>query len=245
MSSQIWDPFLTARDSEVIGDSGFSARAGFGARPALLVVDVTYAFCGDAPMPVEQAVKRWRTACGEEAWTAVAAIRRLINAAHARGLPVIYTTHKRRADGWDRGSGAWKNSRSPEDRDPRRHGRDREAIVDEIAPAPHDIVINKSKPSAFFATPLMSQLTLLGADSLIVTGGTTSGCVRASVVDAFSHNLRVSVPAAAVFDRCQASHAVNLLDMQTKYADVVTLSETESYLQGLPDGLFELPAGGR
>jgi nicotinamidase-related amidase len=115
--------------------------------------------------------------------------------------------------------------------------------VAEIAPQPRDIVICKQKPSVFFGTPLASFLTLLGADSLIVTGTTTSGCVRATVIDAFSHNYRVSVVEEGCFDRSQASHAINLCDMHAKYADIVKLDEALAFIESLPRGLFDLPKG--
>ncbi|MDH5750084.1 MAG: isochorismatase family protein [Rhodospirillales bacterium] len=243
MNERIWNSFLTSRDKRVLERSGFGADAGYGKRPAVLVIDATYAFCGDEPLPVEEAALRWRTACGDEAWQAIGIIGGILETARAKGVPVIYTTHTRRPDGWDRGSGHWKNVRSKEDTEPDRHSQDREAIVDEIAPEHQDIVVNKSKPSAFFSTPLMNYLTLLQVDQVIITGGSTSGCVRATAVDAYSNNLRVTVVEDAVFDRCQASHAVNLLDMQTKYADVRPASDVEAYLKGLPKGLFELPSG--
>ncbi len=243
VNERIWNSFLTPRDKAVLERTGFGAAAGFGARPAVLVIDTTYAFCGDEPLPLEEAAQRWRTACGEEAWQAVSVIGGILKAARGRGVPVIYTTHKRRPDGWDRGSGHWKNVRSKEDTEPGRHNRDREAIVDAIAPEPRDIVVNKSKPSAFFATPLMSYLTLLQVDQVIVTGGATSGCVRATAVDAYSNNLRVSVVEDAVFDRCQASHAVNLWDLHSKYADVRPSADIIGYLEKLPAGMFDLPSG--
>ena len=109
-------------------------------------------------------------------------------------------------------------------------------IMDEIVPGPSDIVIRKLKPSAFSGTPLKSFLTLLGADSIIVAGTTTSGCVRATVMDAFSENLRVVVAEDACFDRAQASHAINLCDMNAKYADVVSLETVMEYLETLRVG---------
>jgi len=107
-----------------------------------------------------------------------------------------------------------------------------------IGPLPDDLVVYKQKPSAFYGTPLLSWLILLGADSLIVTGTTTSGCVRASVLDAFSNNLRVSLVEEGCFDRAQASHAINLCDMHAKYADVVKLDEALAQIDRLPEGLF-------
>ena len=105
-------------------------------------------------------------------------------------------------------------------------------------PPAADLVIGKLKPSAFHGTPLRSHLTLLGADSLVICGTTTSGCVRASVIDAFSYNLKVSVIEECVFDRGQASHKINLFDMAMKYADVISLKETVDYIRGLPDNLY-------
>ena len=104
-------------------------------------------------------------------------------------------------------------------------------------------MIKKLKPSGFYGTNLESFLTLLQADSVIIVGTTTSGCVRATAIDAFSANYRVTVVEDGCFDRSQASHAINLCDMNAKYADVVAAEEVEDYFQGLPGDLFDLPTG--
>ncbi len=245
MSEHIWDKFLTERDKQVFAKAGFGARQGFGKRPAIIVIDVNYNFCGDKREPILESIKRWHTSCGEEAWDGIKAIRRLLAAARAKELPVIYSTGTRRPDAWDAGSWAWKNSRTTERGLAPQAGVNGNDIVADIAPQSQDIVICKHKPSVFSGTPLRSFLTLLGADSLIVTGTTTSGCVRATVIDAFSENYRVSVVEEGCFDRSQASHAVNLCDMHAKYADVVKLQEAITYIEGLPKGLFDLPRGER
>jgi nicotinamidase-related amidase len=239
MSEPVWNRFLTERDKQVFAAGGFGARQGYGKRPAVLVVDVNYFFCGDKREPILESVKRWRASCGEEAWDGVAAIQKLLSAARGRGLPVIYTTGSRRPDNWDAGSWVWKNPRGLER--PRTKGTDLDGntIVKEIAPQPEDIVIAKHKPSAFYGTPLQGFLVQLRADSLIVTGTTTSGCVRASVVDAFSNNYRVTVVEEGCFDRSEASHALSLCDMHAKYADVVKLDEAVKFVQSLPEGLFD------
>ena len=241
MSNATWDPFLTERDRQVIAASGFGAMQGYGKRPVLLVIDVNYAFCGDKPAPILESIKTWRTSCGEDAWQALPAIRQLLEAAHAKGLPVIYTTGVRRDDNWDAGAWAWKSSRSHERQVAPQSRAEGDTILAEIAPQQRDIVIRKQKPSAFFGTPLSSYLTLLKADSLIVAGTTTSGCVRASVVDAFSHNYRVALVEEGCFDRSQASHALSLFDLHAKYADVVALRDALAYMGQLPEGMFELP----
>jgi maleamate amidohydrolase len=239
----IWNQFLTERDKQVFATSGYGAKQGFGKRPAILVIDVNYAFCGDKPEPILESIKRWRNSCGAESWDSIKAIKRLIMAGRGKGLPIIYTTGIRRPDNWDSGSWSWKNNRS--DEAPKvNNAIDGNEIVADIAPAPQDIVIYKQKPSGFFGTPLLSYLVLLGVDSLIVTGTTTSGCVRASVLDAFSNNYRISLVEEGCFDRSQASHAINLCDMNAKYADVIKLDEALGFIQTLKPGLFELPSGG-
>jgi nicotinamidase-related amidase len=250
MSDPIWAPFLTERDKQVFAASGYGARQGFGKRPAILVIDVNYNFCGDRREPILESIKRWRNSCGAEAWDGVAAIKTLIDAGRAKGLPILYSTGVRREDDWDAGSWAWKNSRSAERVLPSTADSSKQAdgntIVPDIAPGPDDLVVYKQKPSAFYGTNLMSWLMLLGADSLIVTGTTTSGCVRATVLDAFSNNLRVSLVEEGCFDRAQASHAINLCDMHAKYADVIKLEESLAFIGGLPAGLFpNLPGTGR
>ena len=242
MSEPVWNRFLTERDKQVFAAGGFGARQGYGKRPALVIIDVNYSFCGERPEPILESIKRWRASCGEEAWAGIAAIRKLIDAAQERGLPVIYTTGMRREDRWDAGSWAWKNPRVTEK--PRTEtGADGYTIVREIAPQPRDLVILKHKPSAFFGTPLSSFLVQLGVDSLLLTGTTTSGCVRATAVDAFSNNYRVAVIEEGCFDRSQASHAMSLCDLHEKYADVVPLEDALRFMSSLPSEMFKLPPG--
>ena len=235
--------FLTERDKQVFEAAGYGTRQGFGKRPALLVIDVNSNFRGDKREPILESIKCWRNSCGEEAWDGVEAIARLVEACRAKGLPILYTTGDKRADNGDAGSWAWKNRRNGEAPRVPVSNRDGNDVVDEIAPGPRDVVIRKLKPLGFEGTPLASFLTLLGADSVLVTGTTTSGCVRATVLDAFSLNHRIFVVEEGCFDRSQASHAINLRDMHAKYADVVPLEETPGFIEGLPEGLFELPSG--
>jgi nicotinamidase-related amidase len=241
VGERVWDKFLTERDKAVFTAAGYAQPMGLGKKPAILIIDVNYHFCGDRPEPILDSIKRWPNSCGEDAWAAIPHIQALIRAARGKGLPVIYTTGAYRADGWDYGSWLWKTSRLRE-RQPKRN-RDGDEIVAEIAPAPADIVIGKLKPSAFHGTPLRAHLTLLGADSLVICGTTTSGCVRASVIDAFSENYRIALAEEACFDRSQASHAINLMDMNAKYCDVRPTAELVAEIETLPDGLFKLPAG--
>ena len=245
MLEPIWSRFLTERDQAVFAASGYGARGGFGKRPALLIIDVNWAFCGDKPEPILESIKRWRNSCGEDAWVALPYIKSLIDKCRQKGVPVIYPTGARRADNWDGGSWLWKNARGGEDTSGRLRGSnlDGNQIVTPIAPGPRDIVVYKQKPSGFFGSNLASYLTLLGCDSVIVTGTTTSGCVRATVLDAFSLNYRIALAEEGCFDRSQASHAINLCDMNAKYADVVKTSEVLAFLDQLPSNMFDLPKG--
>ena len=242
MSERVWDEFLTDEDKKVFRAAGYGARAGFGERPAVLVIDVMYGFTGERDEPILESIKTWPNSCGQYAWRAVPHLQKLLDAARRKGLPVIYTASGFRDDLWDMGSWGWKNARTG-DWDGSGQNRDGNDIIDEIAPQPTDIVIYKLKPSAFHGTPLAALLTLLKVDTLIVTGTTTSGCVRASVIDAFSENLRVALMEEGCFDRSQASHAINLCDMNAKYADVVPAAEVLTYVASRPAGQFELPAG--
>jgi nicotinamidase-related amidase len=233
----IWDDVLPELDRKVFEAAGWGRRAGLGSRPVVMVIDVNYNFVGDRPEPILESIKRWRFSCGERGWEGVRAIRRLLERARALRLPVIYTTNPRRPDGFDLGVWNLKNHRSTDDVDVAGHKGNE--IVDEVAPRPGDLFIEKKKPSAFFGTPLVSYLVSLRADTIILTGTTTSGCVRATAVDAVSYNFRVGIPEECVWDRGELTHKVNLFDLHQKYCDVMTLDETLSYLGGLEPGLFD------
>lgn len=226
----LWDDLLTPLDREVLRLSGYGTRQGLGDKPAVLVVDVTYNFTGERSEPIVDAVRRSRNACGVEAWTAVESIRQVLAAAREVPVPVIYTMGEPRRRQADVGRWGGKNVRAAEEAAAGQWDRGNR-IVDEIAPQPDDLVIRKSKPSAFFGTPLASYLNEMSVDSVLLMGGTTSGCVRATVVDAFSFNYRVGVVLEGTFDRFAASHKVNLFDMGAKYADILTMDEAKAYLR--------------
>lgn len=223
-----WDRFLTAQDREVAAQAGYGARMGFGEVPVLMIVDATYAFCGDPGQTLEESQATYRNSCGANAWAAVDAMATLIATARTSGVPVVYTKPFRaRPDGFNRGRWLDKNRRGREDIAPPARTYD---ICDALAPGPLDLVVEKEKPSAFFGTPVPGYLTDLGADTVIVCGGVTSGCIRSTVLDAFSYNYRVAVVEEGTFDRVEASHWINLFDMDLKYADVMGVAEVQSYL---------------
>jgi nicotinamidase-related amidase len=237
-----WDSYLTERDKRIFPASGYGQRGGFGRRPAILVVDVSYAFVGDRPQPIEESVKHWPLSAGEEGWRAVEYTATLLAAARAKGVPVLYATSPTDPTEYRWGLGRWSD-KNPGSSEPA--GARAAQIVEPIAPRNGEIVIVRSKPSVFFGTELASYLVDLGVDGLIVCGVTTSGCVRATVVDGFSYNFRMSVVEECTFDRGEASHWINLFDMHQKYADVVSLDEVVMFLGNLEDGLFTPQPGVR
>ena len=176
-----------------------------------------------------EAIKTWPSSCGLVGWEALPHIQRLIAGARSAGIPVVHITMLA-----DSGMVGWNDaihiSSAPAARSAiddaalyrKRRGAD---IVDEAAPIAGEVVLRKTAPSAFWGTPLAAHLNFLGVDTLFVAGESTSGCVRASVVEAASYRYRVQVVEECVFDRHEATHAINLFDLHQKYADVISLDE--------------------
>lgn len=218
----IWKDNLSPADRTRIRKTGLTGPEGLGKSPALLVIDVSWAFAGDDPKEdIFDSIRRWPNSCGREGWDAIARIATLISTAREAGLPVIYSTGRTRADGWDVGSWRWKNARTdlaPARAERRPVGNE---IVNALEPAPSELVFRKRKPSMFFGTQAATRLRQYGCDSVILTGTTTSGCVRASAVDAFSHGFRVCAVSDACFDRGEASHAIALFDVAMRYGSVM------------------------
>ena len=209
-----WDGVISDDENERYAKAGFGGEGGIGARPALLIIDVQYRTIGTTPKPYWEAIKEYPTSCGDVGWAAVQKIAPLVSLFREKGFPILYPHVAPKNTATDGGRLAAKI--------PSIMGIDAKGyeFVKEIAPAPGDVVLPKKHPSAFFGTPLVSHLIDLGVDTLVITGCTTSGCVRSSVTDAFAYNFKVLVPDDAVYDRAPTSHAVNLWDMNGKYADV-------------------------
>ena len=213
-----WDGVVSEADLEVYRKAGFGRTGGLGKRPVLLVIDVQYRTVGNAPKPILESLQDYPTSCGEYGWRAVSQIEKLVQVFRRHKLPIIYPSIAPKTPR-DMGRFANKMPSAPQD-NPKAF-----AIVESIAPAPDDIILYKHFSSAFFGTALATHLVRLGADSLVLTGCTTRGCVRATAVDACSLDYRIVVPEDAVYDRGQVSHAVNLFDIANKYADVVPTAE--------------------
>jgi nicotinamidase-related amidase len=238
----IWDGLLTPDEQEVF--NAFTRPKPLGKRPAVLVVDVNYAFVGLKPEAIVDSVKDYRTSCGERGWRGVASISLLLEDAREAGIPVMYTTginSTRRGAHWANRARADDSLRlsTPDELDHQRIGNQ---IVDEIAPRPGDVVIQKRGASGFFGTPLVSFLNELDVDTVIVTGTTTSGCVRASVVDAACNNFYVGIVEECCFDRFDISHRVSLMDMHAKYGQVLSLAAAQAYLRNAEAVLAPPPA---
>jgi nicotinamidase-related amidase len=220
----IWSDLLTDQDKEVIIQAGYEVQGAtlwdsraLGNRPALLIVDMQEMFIG-RDLPILEAISEGRTAMGSIAWEALNHLVPFVEKIRQLAIPVFYTRT------------------IPSvvlDNDPATE------IVQMLTPQPGDVVINKPYTSAFFATDLLTQIEKREVDTLIVVGNSTSGCVRAAVVDARQLGLHPIVPVECVFDRIEASHKVGLLDMWMKYATVQPADEVLDYVisvSGLENG---------
>ena len=217
MAQRIWDKFLTDQDKAHIARQPPVER-GLGERPVLLMVDLYRNAFGDERKPLLEAIETLPSSCGEAGWDALPHIQRLLNAARELPIPVIHITGLPALP-------SWREERLVDGRGADADLRARQfEILPDVGPVNNEVVLQKSAPSAFWGTPLAGHLNHLGADSLIVAGETTSGCVRATVVDACSLRYKVTVVEDCVFDRTEAAHAINLFDMAHKYADVIGIA---------------------
>ena len=219
-----WAGVVPQNEIDLYQAIGLGRKASRPGKAALLVIDVQYRSVGREPMPIEEAIREYPTSCGEHGWRAIPHIRALLEAFRVAGLPVLFphVAPKRSYDG-----GRWADKAPAVMSIPPRGYE----FVEEVAPRDGEILVPKQHASAFFGTPLISYLLDRGVSTLFVVGTTTSGCVRATVVDGSSFGFRVVVPQECVFDRSQASHAVNLFDMDSKYADVMPLESAIALVQ--------------
>lgn len=248
MTERVWDRFLTEQDKAHLKASPHRAM-GFGTRPALVLIDLYRAVFGDRRESLLEAIKTFPASCGPAAWDAIPHTQRLLGVCREAGMPIVHVTMLvgTGVNGWSvlRGS---KPGAVPDNLKGR---SDLYEIIPEVAPLPGETVIRKAAPSAFSGTPLLGHLNFHDIDTLILCGESTSGCVRASVVDARANRFRVVLAEECVFDRHQAAHAMNLFDMDQKYGDVLPLAEIERFVRtwraqrgGTPAGTKTLAAAG-
>jgi nicotinamidase-related amidase len=217
-----WMKPIPAEDLDTYRRGGFMQPQPLGSRPALIVVDVTLGFTGSRGLTLEQAIAEFPAACGPVAWEAVARMARLIEMCRLRALPIVFTRIDLAANLF--AGNATKASRTGK-RDPRFND-----FPAEIAPREGEWVLEKTKASAFFQTPLGAYLVKERIDTVIVCGISTSGCVRATAVDAFSNGFTTFVVDDCCADRSWFAHCANLFDLNAKYASVVSLGELEAML---------------
>lgn len=232
MAQRVWEPFLSERD-RARGSLEPARRKGAGTKPALLMVDLYRWAFGDAPEPLLEAIKTWPGSCGLAGWEALPHIERLLREARSLGIPVVHITGGGGMPGWRDATprGGKREDPATQERLLRRYD-----FMDGLTPIDGEVVLRKVAPSAFWGTSLVGHLVSLGIDTLVIAGESTSGCVRATVVDGKSYRYKVIVPEPCIFDRDEASHAINLYDMDQKYADVVPLDEALEYLRSVAPG---------
>jgi len=225
VNSRGWERFFTERDRQHDAILGKREPKGFGGRPALLLIDIYYSVLGLAREPIFESMKTWPGSTGLEGWAAVDKTAELLAVARDNGIPVIHVK------GLHSGIKPWIHRKPRPSNLPEELALKGREIVDEVKPIDGELVIEKSAPSAFMGTPLLYHLTSLGIDTVICCGETTSGCVRATVVDGATHRFRMGVVEECVFDRTEASHWMNLYDMNQKYADVIFLETAKAYFE--------------
>ena len=199
---------------EIYERQGFGNQSGFGIQPALLVVDFVNGFAN----PDEFG--------GGNISEAIAATKSLLSKSRLAGIPIVYTRVVYAEDGSDAGIFCLKAPRLLKLTESSYSSQ----VVNDLEPEAGEYVVRKTQPSAFFGTNLASWLNARQVDTLLVTGCTTSGCIRASVIDSLSYNFRTIVVTDCVGDRALVPHDANLFDMEQKYADLMTSEEVMAKL---------------
>jgi nicotinamidase-related amidase len=211
-TSEPWDDILDEETRVLLAHR--PARRVLGMRPAVVAVDLYDLVYDGGPQRVIDLMDEYPASCGEFAWAALPSTIELFAAARNAGLPIIYVTYDTRIETDPR-------KVHPTNRKRRQPDLTLYRIKQELAPRDGELVVYKKRASAFFGTPLCAHLNEFDVDSIILVGESTSGCLRASVVEAWSYGYPVTVVAEPVFDRHPLIHQVNLLDIHLKYATVV------------------------
>lgn len=220
---KVWTSVVPDSEQQIYDTAGYGVSVELRWPVALLVVDTTTTFTGLRDRDVEENIRQFPDSCGKDAWRAVAAIELLLAACRRVGVLRVFT---RGPMVEDMGAmGGWSRTKQS------RIGGRLETFPTELHPREDELVLEKLRPSAFFGTSLAIRLLEGGIKGIILCGGTASGCVRASAVDAFSWGFDVVVAEDAVFDRASVPRAVNLFDIDQKYGNVWTVDEVVAWLQ--------------
>lgn len=221
-----WEDLLTETDKIVIDKGGYGQSRGLGKRPLLIIIDAQPNYIG-ADQPIAEQLDEWPSGGGDIAWKGIRKIQELKAAANDLGIPVLYTRNvQKKTIQFDSFS-----TKAKRDQTKYIDGNPAADILDCLQPLAQDLIVDKSYASAFFGTPLISYLVKMQVDTLIIVGGSTSGCVRATAVDAVTHNYNVAIVEDAVFDRIDLSHKAALLDLWMKYCDVQLSDEIFMYFK--------------
>jgi len=215
-----WKDVIPEADLELY--AGWRRETFVGARPALLAIDLYDLVYRGGPHSPNELNARYPNSCGVFAHRAIAPTKRLLAAARQAGIPIFYCTQETRPQNRPKGAVSTRQQLAAPP--------DGYAIYHEFPPQPEDVIITKQRASIFQGTPLFSHLSLLGIQSLIICGESTSGCVRASAVDGYSSGFHVSLVEECTFDRAELTHKVNLFDLHHKYVDVMHLDEVVAHL---------------
>jgi maleamate amidohydrolase len=217
-----WQDVISSETLELY--KHYKRQTYVGPAPALVAIDLYELAYQGGNLPVPEVSKTYPSSCGEYAHAAIPPTQKLFAAARQAGIPIFYSTSETRGDADVRVVTATNRRGVP--RDPSVY-----EIRADFAPQPTDTIVRKMRASAFYGTPLLAQLVRLGIQSIIVCGESTSGCVRASAVDAYSNGFHVTLVEECCFDRHLLSHKVNLFDMHHKYADVMTCDDVVRHLK--------------
>lgn len=199
-------------------EAGFAGRVGFGTKPAVLVIDFAKAWT-DPASPL-----------GSDLSSAVNETIRILDEARKKSVPVFFTTMAFEPDLSDVGQWVAKKKKHVANQI---KGTKWVELIPELGRRPDEVLIVKPRASSFFGTPLLSQLIARNVDTLIITGCSTSGCVRATAQTSHDNNLRTIIPRQAVGDRSRSAHEANLFDMDARMGDVVDVDEVLDYLRAL------------
>jgi isochorismate hydrolase len=243
MAKRVWDDYITEQDRKVYELGGFAKRGQLSPKLAILVIDTVYHSVGDKPEPILESVKKFPASCGEAGWRAIGNIKTLLDSARASSVPVFYVVPK--DYGQEKAYGRYLDKMPAVSKSQTIAGHNSKDIVEVVAAQPGDKVFRKQKSSGFFRTGLADALKDIDIDSVLITGCTTSGCIRLTAADAFQYDLHAAVVEECVYDRGEASHAVNLFDIDAKYADVISLDQALAHIESAKSTVSETgnPAG--
>ena len=221
-----WEQFFPEEERKLYEKAGYKGKDQFGRNPALLIIDEDIHALARSLDDVMDAIDEFPTRCGKVAWDALPKIQQMIHACRDADVPVIYSTS-------DPDFKAAFGNATKRGVDATDFEKLAVAFPDMIKPKKGEFIVRKARASAFFGTHLITYLVRKNIDCLLVTGTSTCGCVRGTVLDGYSYGYPVFLVEECVFDRSRTSHLVNLFEMNAKYATVIQLEQALNYVSQL------------